>query len=220
MAFPRDPLPEAMQRVMGWIDEHFPAMSRKNKKNTLRSFLMAGIEPSRDFGPPRIDTLPSGQQFYRVRTAEARGWQRPSSMDTHGQAMLLRGGHGTTSNGLLGIMGEKGIRRGDYAGIYAQVTINGTDRDEVATAMNRVAKGTKNWSGVLIEVECHCQWESMKSGGIWGESEIVKKGVGVHNVNGARWVLPYQFLSLSALWFPFGGHLCDDLPGFDNPADE
>jgi hypothetical protein len=141
-----------MQRVMGWIDEHFSAMSRKNKKNTLRSFLMAGIEPSRDFGPPRIDTLPSGQQFYRVRTAEARGWQRPTSMDTHGQAMLLRGGHGTTSNGLLGIMGERRFRRGEYGGIYAQVTINGTDREEVALAMARVAKGTKNWSGVLVEV--------------------------------------------------------------------
>ncbi len=98
----------------------------------------------------------------------------------------------------------------DGCGVYCQLT---QDRDAVSltNAMGRVARSAKNWGGVLVEISAFCCWESIQSGGVWGDEQVVNRGIAVHNRNAERWCVPEQFVSFAGIWIPASQHLLDDL---------
>ena len=89
----------------------------------------------------------------------------------------------------------------------------------IRQTLSRVACHTKNWAGVIPEIEAHCRWESLNSGTVADDAEVVGRGAAVHNVSNKRWCVPHHFLSLTGLAFPCTGWLCDDLPGFMGEVD-
>ena len=209
-----------------WVRDNLPCMDRKNQANLYRLIAWASLDPLVDFaGTPRferdltVNKADDLRSFYRLQLADGR-WQRATATDLHCQAMMIRGGHGTSATGILGILRDRQVKAFDFPGVYGQFTIHGTDRAEVRRAIERVAGHTKNCAGVIPEMEGHSQWTSLQYGTVEDDKAALMKGFTVHNVSNKRWCMPVQFISLKALWVPCTGWLCDDLPGFVNPADD
>ena len=49
--------------------------------------------------------------------------------------------------------------------------------------------------------------------GVAEEEVLVRKGIAAHSTSYKRWSLPQQYVTLTGMWVPCTGVLCDDLPG-------
>ena len=99
--------------------------------------------------------------------------------------------------------------------MFAVITQYPDDLIELDRVMAKALQGAD--SGVMLEVTCRSRWASVS--GVYAEDEAVRAGVAAHNTAGKRWMLPEQFLSLTAFWVPCHGKLCDDLPGMMSSLD-
>ena len=130
----------------------------------------------------------------------------------HKEAMMHRGGHRTTSQGLIQILRTRSILRMDFAGVYALLT---TDPVRLLDTMEKVERSNKNSAGAMRELRAHCHCVTTGRGGVYADEAVVKKGTAAHNTVYKRWSVPQEFISFVALWMPLQGKCLDDLPGFD-----
>ncbi len=125
---------------------------------------------------------------------------------------MHRGGHGTTSQGLLQILRSRSILKGDFAGVYALLT---TEPTYLHDTMGKVARSNNNGAGAVCELNAHCRCQTTGAGGVYADEEVVRSGMAAHNTVYKGWSVPEEFISFVALWMPLQGKFLDDFPGFD-----
>jgi len=213
--------------VAAWVNRVLPRLQGKNQHNFARILQMAWISPDQDFAGvveiPYSIAPKRGVHYYRIFTAENRGWQRASMFDVRPGCQYYSGGHGTTDVGLLGILRDRALKPFQYPGVYGYLTEGAYDpvwgAHSFKECMEKVASGPKNWAGVVIEVRCRGVSERI-NGGVPAECEAVsRQGVIAHasKSNGGRWLMPVPFIDLIGLWVPLHGFCGDTLPGCLTP---
>ena len=193
----------------------------KQRHNFAQVLRLADIQPELDLHvvPGVVQMAPlKGGYYIRCVFTELRGWQRATHISNHMYAQFLNGGHATKDEGLVGILRDREIKKGGYAGVYGLMTPHGHDAQGAAylrDVMEKVANSPKNWCGVLIELRCRSSFERVNGGGVAAEEEMCRTGVAAHasKSNGGRWLLPVPFLDLIGMWVPLRGILGDSLPG-------
>ncbi len=199
--------------ISRWIRTTLTALPDRNGTNLAVLLRASGVDPELDIAEI-LQAQVNGVDYLRLVWREGRGWQRASLFDTRSQAEMLRGGHGATSIGTVGILRSRAISKMTMAGVYGLFS-NYEDFSWLLHTMGRVAKGTKNWGGALIELRARCCWQPAGWGGVEEDARIVATMTASHQSksNGSRWCVPEEFLDFVGLWIPLNGYLCDDLPG-------
>jgi hypothetical protein len=132
------------------------------------------------------------------------------------ECYFMAGGHATTATGAVGILHDRRIRRQKYAGVYCKLTEDGSTWEWLKWAMDCAAASAKNRAGVLMEISARGQKKALQSGGVEADTWWCNQGFCVHQGKGAasRWVVPEPLVDFVAIWIPFSGYMCDELPGF------
>jgi len=208
--------------VAEWITRFLPHLQGKNQHNFANILKMAGIRPYLDFAlvwpNPYSMAATRGVHYYRIFTAEHRGWQRSTAWDDSPDCQYYWGGHATTDSGLLGILKDKALKPRGFVGVYGYLTEGATDpnggEQYFMQCMEKVASHPKNAAGVVIEVRCRGVSKRI-GGGITEECKAVSRGIIVHasKSNHGRWLMPVPFIDFVALWVPLHGHCGDTLKG-------
>ena len=215
------PPPDTPPPLEVWSAGYLTAMSPKNRHNLEVVFRAAGVDHLWDIASVELINLSAVKgSYYRIEWQESRQWQRPSAWDPHPQAWPLRGGHGTTDVGAIGILQARAIVPVEYVGIYGLMTHSaaGADaesREWLRHTLEKVALSNKNQSGILFEVRARCRYQPLSGGSTYAEDELVRAGVASHYGSGkhSRWQLPYPFVEFVGIWVPCEGYLCDEIPG-------
>ena len=219
------PIPAAVvprvDAISRWVSAQCPQLQGKQRHNFAQVLRLADIQPELDLHvvPGVVQMAPlKGGYYIRCVFREQRGWQRATHISNHMYAQFLNGGRATKDEGLVGILRDREIKKGGYAGVYGLMTPHGHDVQGAAylrDVMEKVANSPKNWCGVLIELRCRSYFERVIGGGVAAEEELCRNGVAAHasKSNGGRWLLPVPFLDLIGMWVPLRGILGDSLPG-------
>ena len=202
-----------------WVRTYLPGLTEKNSRNIVRAFREARVVPLLDIAKLQQVKL-SKRTYWRLKWAGERGWQKASSFETNRMAQMHRGGHATTSIGMMSILSQRRINRGDYQGIYGQLTMNVTDTPSLETVFDKVARSKKNWSGAICDCEVRGRFESLNGGGTEADNEAVAKGAIIHQTSGARWAWPQELNKFIGIWVPLTGNLLDDIYGGDSDDED
>jgi len=212
--------------VAEWVMRFLPRLQGKNQHNFAKILRMARIRPDLDFAgvmeSPYSIAPKRGVHYYRIFTAEGRGWQRSTAWDERPGCQYYSGGHGTTDSGLLHILRDRALKPGKFVGVYGYLTEGAFDPEwgehYFTQCMEKVASHPKNAAGVVIEVRCRGVSKRI-IGGITAECKAVSQGIIAHasRRNHGRWLMPVPFIDFVALWVPLHGFCGDTLPGCLTP---
>ncbi len=113
------PLDDGISR---WVSAHCPQLQGKQRHNFVQVLRLGVLDPELDLHVvPGVVQMAATRGAYYIRFVfrEHRGWQRASHTSTHPYAQFLNGGHATKDEGLVGILRDRKVKQGGYAGVYA-----------------------------------------------------------------------------------------------------
>ena len=213
------PLAVAADGYTEWVARMCPLIQGKQAHNLAQLMRLSRMEPETDIVRLSAEPIQLGiaGAYLRLVWAEGRGWQRPTHWEANPAASDLVGAHGTTDGGALAILSERRVRRMKYAGVYGYMTDYTRSADSwpwICATIEKSAKSTKNYCGVVMELSARCVFEKCP-GGIAAEEALCSTGVAAHapKSNYGRWLLPEQYVGFAGMWVPLKGVLCDGLPG-------
>ncbi len=117
--------------------------------------------------------------------------------------------HGTTVDGVMGILKDGHLRPKPYAdggagthGVYCFLSPLFYDSQSHIDVLLKVSAGHKAWDGFIVEGNVVGRTVTMASGGIDEEAAVVQEGVHTHLTGSQkRWCVHEHSFSVTALWF-------------------
>lgn len=121
-------------------------------------------------------------------------------------AQWVRGFHGTTVRGVLGILAN-GFLQGlpwdlggaGTDGVYGIVTLHPTDAPSIENLLKKAKGHTKNKCNAIFEFVAHGLHKPIKSGGVDEDQKHAKLGYIVHNKSDHRWCMNPAYLRVEAI---------------------
>ena len=193
---PSSPPSEATCRA--WVERHLNLLEPTTRDRIALLFCKTGFNP--EFFVRQVELH---QNRYRLLLDHV---QQPTTRCPHAGADVIVMAHGTSIEGLCGILRDRAVRSKDWRsggagnhGIYGRATTTAGITDTIRVVRS-ITEHNKNMTDVILEMRARAVHCSVGSGGIKQEAEMCRKGYVTSYQGEGRWCMPEELAAMWSLW--------------------
>jgi hypothetical protein len=172
-------------------------VEREDVERITKGLMMGNFSP--DFVEHVVQIQVKNRTYFKAILKQ--GCFQTGIPDAHPEAWPYRGYHCTDNPGIVGILKDRSFKLGGFNGIYASLVQNPKNENESCRLMEKCFRGKKDLAGVIIDVKLVCRSKSHTSGGVAQNMETCAQGFVSHMKPDARWLMPMERITISALIF-------------------
>ena len=190
-----------------WCNEKLQFLSVDCQRRIAFTFFKAAFNPFEHLGDvgPVMNPSVQDKQWYRVMFRAGMQTSAVNASDDPQNLWTFQAAHGTSHEGVIGILKDKQIRAFGFVGVYCLCAQQPKNMTDFLPVLTKVINSSKNTSDVVFEFQAAGESVRLTSGGTQADDEVCAGGKVSHmrTSNEDRWCVPPHLITMRAM------HICE-----------